>query len=161
MSDLFYLDCEFDGHDGPLISMAMINLDGTRNMYLTTEHRPDHHWVRQHVMPVLRAQDGYALLELDGQLLDVKDVGTWVRKFLENEKRPTIITDSPVDIWRFCQAVSTNRDGNWLSTGFELLTFCSFNVDCWPNDHPNAVQHNAWWDAVALRYKLTGLRYES
>lgn len=29
-------------------------------------------------------------------------------------------------------------------------------VDAYPTDLPDAVQHNAWWDAMALRKKLLG-----
>jgi hypothetical protein len=40
-----------------------------------------------------------------------------------------------------------------ISTGD--ITFHIKRVDAWPNDIPNAVQHNAYWDAVALKVKLT------
>lgn len=63
--------------------------------------------------------------------------------------------DSPVDIGRFCQAISTGDDGGWASTNYERMTFTVENVDCYPTDLPGAIQHNAWWDAMALRHKLT------
>jgi hypothetical protein len=67
---------------------------------------------------------------------------------------PVIIADSPVDIWRFCEAISTGSDGEWASTEFPHMSFEVHNVDCYPTDLPGAVQHNAWWDAMALRHKL-------
>ena len=35
MSDRFYIDCEFDGHAGPLLSFAIVAEDG-RGLYLRT-----------------------------------------------------------------------------------------------------------------------------
>lgn len=34
------------------------------------------------------------------------------------------------------------------------LTFEVHNVNAYPTTLPNAVQHNAWWDAVALQHAL-------
>lgn len=64
----------------------------------------------------------------------------------------TIIADSPVDIGRFCAALSTSEDGGWASADYPRMTFEVHNVDCYPTTLPGAVQHNAWWDAMALRH---------
>jgi hypothetical protein len=34
------------------------------------------------------------------------------------------------------------------------MTFEVHNVDCYPTALEGAVQHNAWWDAMALRAAL-------
>ena len=35
------------------------------------------------------------------------------------------------------------------------LSFEVHRVDAYPTALPGAVQHNAWWDAMALRHLLT------
>ncbi len=39
---------------------------------------------------------------------------------------------------------------------FALAEFEMHRVDAYPTMLPGAVQHNAYWDAMALRHKLTG-----
>jgi hypothetical protein len=34
------------------------------------------------------------------------------------------------------------------------LTMEVIRVDAWPNEIPNAIQHNAYWDAFALKHML-------
>jgi hypothetical protein len=36
------------------------------------------------------------------------------------------------------------------------IKFEMHRVDAYPTTLPGAVQHNAYWDAMALRHKLTG-----
>lgn len=43
-----YLDCEFDGHTGPLMSMAMVAEDG-REFYEVLNHDPVDSWVKLNV----------------------------------------------------------------------------------------------------------------
>jgi hypothetical protein len=81
-------------------------------------------------------------------------VGSALRNFIGNCTRPIIVADSPVDIGRFCAALSTGDDGGWVSTGYQRMTFEVHNIDCYPTDLPGAVQHNAYWDAMALRHRL-------
>src|SRR5690606_2267084 len=63
-----------------------------------------------------------------------------------------IISDWPDDIKYFCQALIT-------SPGYMLdipsISFRVSRVDSYPNVIEHCVQHNAMWDAIALRYKLT------
>ena len=66
-----------------------------------------------------------------------------------------VIADSPVDIGRFCDALTTSPTGGWASAEYRLMTFEVHNVDCYPTTLEGAVQHNAWWDAMALRRLLT------
>jgi hypothetical protein len=84
------------------------------------------------------------------------EVGGSLRWFMSADKSPVIVTDSPVDVGRFCRALSTGPDGGWASADYPRMTFEVHNVDCYPTDLEGAVQHNAWWDAMALRRKLTG-----
>jgi hypothetical protein len=147
-ADRFYIDCEFDGHGGPLLSIAIVTEDGLGAHFRTTE-APSDPWVIENVMPRMPFHDADV-----GGTMPVEQIGGALRYFIGNCERPVIIADSPVDIGRFCAAISTGDDGGWASAEYPQMTFEVHNIDCYPTDLPDAVQHNAWWDAMALRHKL-------
>jgi hypothetical protein len=148
VSEQFYIDCEFDGHGGPLLSIAVVTEDGLSAHFQTTAAASDP-WVIENVMPLMGLHDA----DVAG-VMPVEQVGGALRYFIGCCERPVVIADSPVDIGRFCAAISTGDDGGWASTGYPQMTFEVHNVDCYPTDLEGAVQHNAWWDAMALRHKL-------
>lgn len=146
----FYIDCEFDGHGGPLLSIAVVGEDG-RGLYLCVADPPRElsPWVAENVWPLVHIR-----LPIGRTVAYVEDWGHFIRGHI-GANSPMIIADSPVDIGRFCAVISTGSDGGWTSTDYPSMTFEVYNVDCYPTDLPGAVQHNAWWDAMALRHKLT------
>lgn len=146
MSITFYIDCEFDGHNGPLLSIAMVRDDGHSIHIRTTEDARDP-WVIENVVPLLDQHDANC-----SEWVALNDVGGGLRSFIGDCDNPLIIADSPVDIARFCQAISTGPDGGWASTDYARMHFGVENVDCYPTDLPGAIQHNAYWDAMALRH---------
>lgn len=147
--DRFYIDCEFDGHGGPLLSFAIVAEDGRGMHYRVRDVSPCDPWVVENVMPLMGQHEA-----TEGHVGVLNSVGWALREFIGANESPIIVADSPVDISRFCQAISTGDDGGWVSTDYPLLRFEVHNVDCWPNDLVGGVQHNAWWDAMALRHKL-------
>lgn len=151
MVDRFYIDCEFDGHGGQLMSFAMVREDGF-SVHITTDAIARDPWVLANVVPLLDSHDADLIWTTE-----INNVGTVLHHFMEHCERPVIVADSPVDIGRFCTAITTNPNGGWASAEYSLMTFEVHNVDCWPNDIPGAVQHNAYWDAMALRHKLAAL----
>lgn len=147
----FYIDSEFDGHGGPLISFAIVPEHGSGlHITVTDAPPPNDPWVAENVLPIL---DSHAAGNVAA--VPLWDVGALLRGFVGNSQA-TIIADNPVDIGRFCEAISTDRDGSWRSFKLPFISFEVHNVDCYPTDLPGAVQHNAWWDAMALRHKLQG-----
>jgi hypothetical protein len=148
-ADRFYIDCEFDGHSGSLLSVGLVREDG-RSIHIATTAQATDEWVAQNVVPLIeqhRADMTWTVPE--------NDVGSIIRHFIGDCTHPVIVADSPVDIGRFCRAISTSPHGGWTSAEYPLMTFEVHNVDCYPTSLPGAVQHNAWWDAMALRHKLT------
>lgn len=149
----FYIDCEFNGHCGELLSMAIIP-EAERGLYLCVADAPKDMdpWVAANVWPLvhMRLPIGKTVAYLD-------DFGHFIRRFIGKSEHPVIVADSPVDIGRFCAAVSTGQDGGWSSTDYSRMTFEVHNVDCYPTDVPDAIQHNAYWDAIALRWRLANL----
>lgn len=146
----YYVDCEFDGHGGEMLSMALV-AENQRGIYLCIADEPDllDPWVQENVWPLVHAR-----LPVGKTVAFVEDWGHFIRAFLRADASPTIIADSPVDVWRFCEAVSTGADGKWHSTDWPRIAFEVHNVDCYPTTLEGAVQHNAWWDAMALRDRL-------
>jgi hypothetical protein len=143
--DVFYIDCEFDGHGGPLLSIAMVRSDGY-GLHVQVQAEAIDPWVVANVIPIMgshEADESCTVLPFD--------VGERLRSFIGDCQTPHIVADSPVDIGRFCRAISTGHDGGWVSTQYPRMTFAVHNIDCYPTTLSGAVQHNAWWDAMALR----------
>jgi hypothetical protein len=149
----FYIDCEFDGHGGSLLSFAIVAEDGRGLHYRVSDAEAVDPWVAANVVPHMASH-----LATEGHCGLLNSLGWVLRRFIGDCDQPLIIADSPVDIGRFCAAISTGEDGGWASTEYPKMTFEVHNVDCYPTDLPNAVQHNAWWDAMALRHKLAAIR---
>jgi hypothetical protein len=145
----YFIDCEFDGHNGALLSMAIVPETGA-SLHISTRERATDLWVIENVIPVMGQHQG----SIDC-VCETNYVGPLLKKFLSGDDDITIISDSPVDIYRFCRALSTGEDYEWASSNFSTLKFEVHNVDCYPTTLKYAVQHNAWWDAMALREKLT------
>lgn len=145
----YFLDTEFDGHGGPLLSLALVTEDGT-SLHVRTMARATDPWVAENVEPLMDKHDA----DMSGEVR-VHEVGGVLRSFIGPDDAPVIIADSPVDIGRFCVALSTGEDGGWASADYPRMTFEVHNVDCYPTTLPGAVQHNAWWDAMALRHLLS------
>lgn len=148
-----YIDCEFDGHGGPLLSIALVRSREDSLYIRVSDTEAKDPWVVENVVPLLDSHEApsFALVPLFG-------VGELVRDFIGSSilpGSPQIVADSPVDIGRFCEVLSTRPDGTWASTGYERMLFEVHNVDCYPTSVEGAVQHNAWWDALALREKVT------
>ena len=148
----YYLDTEFNEHGGKLISLALVTDRHVPLYIINDEPMNPTPWVSANVLVsrVLRSGPVQPVV-----LQSANQFGEVIRNYIGNENHPVIIADSPVDIWRFCQVLSTNDDGEWASADYPMMTFEVHNVDCYPTDLEGAIQHNALWDAMALRHKLT------
>lgn len=146
---LYFLDCEFNGFGGELLSLALVAENG-RELYLA---RPAdelreldiHHWVDLHVMPNL---------DLPGatpEVLPAAVFATRLRQFLDGDPAPAIVADWPEDIAHLmgCLIVSP---GHMIL--IPNMTLQLIHSPPWPDDLPGAVPHNALWDARALRHSV-------
>lgn len=143
--ETFYIDCEFDGHNGPLLSIAMVRGDGY-GLHIQVQADARDPWVINNVVPIMAAHKAD-----ESCTVFTFEVGARIRSFIGECQNPHIVADSPVDIGRFCRAISTGQDGGWASADYPYMTFAVHNIDCYPTALVDAVQHNAWWDAMALR----------
>lgn len=151
-----FLDTEFNGDGGELISLAMVTeyctLDNYRGESLhlvNSDFKDPNPWVEANVMPIL----------LDGMaapfFTDLHSFHMYICDFLDMQtpKPLTIIADWPTDFVYLCQNLVTSEGAKSRAHG--LLTMRLMRVNSYPNKIPGCVQHNAWWDAFALKERLT------
>lgn len=140
----YYLDCEFDGFGGDLISLALVREDGP-SLYLVFEDYEDASdpWVRKNVVPIVP-------LPL-AAYVDRSGAQRELASFLHGDGDPIVVTDWPDDISYLCGLMLT---GPGMMIAIPSLKFEMHRVDAYPTSLPGAVQHNAWWDAKALQHRL-------
>lgn len=128
-----WLDAEFNGFQGPLISLAVVDEEG-REWYEVLTCESPVPWVEAHVMPVLhkRATTSSRL---------AKSLATWLRKY----PRIHVMADWPEDLAHFCSALVTGPGSAYV---VPPLTMELLRVSV---PLASAVPHNALEDARALR----------
>ena len=145
----YYLDCEFDGLGGDLLSMAIVSEFG-RSMYVVMDQAACDPWVQTHVVPLLaNAQLNVPYPCIFGA--DAEQLSTALETYFEGENEIHIVADWPDDINYLCNALVT---GPGTMINIPGITFEVVRVNAYPTDLPGAVQHNAWWDAMALRHLM-------
>jgi hypothetical protein len=138
-----FIDTEFNGFGGKLISMGIAAEDGRewyRVMEMTDEPHP---WVAQHVLPVLTPPNSVFL----ANPVDVTDFAASLHKFLRQFQEPEVVADWPADLEHFANLLTFTG----MKAGFRLQWGCTMRllargVDLFPE-----VPHNALSDARALR----------
>ena len=146
----YYLDTEFNEFGGELISLALVREDG-KSIYLvypTLKKYGD--WVKENVVPILW-DIPLPVAQLEAwKLLNNEEGARIIQEFLSGDDHPIIVTDWPDDIKYFCQAIIT---GPGMMINIPRLSFEMVRVDAYPSvlEKHGAVQHNAYWDAMALR----------
>lgn len=139
----YFIDCEFDGYKGPLISMALVREDG-RSLHFydpEAEASAKDPWVVENVLPILKAcpEPPTPRSRLSAAHA--------VEDFLSDDPAPVIIADWPDDIRHLCELLVIDA-GAMIRSG--TLRFEVRRVDAYPTHLAGAVQHNAFWDALAL-----------
>lgn len=153
----YFLDTEFNGFCGDLISLALVpEFDTYRSynsedisidsLYLATICKDPVPWVAENVIP---------LVDIGGpKYLSISQFGREITQYfrttlyMTGDPRIEIITDWPDDIRYFCECLIT-KPGEMVDLG--SLAFQMIRVDAYPTKLVGAVQHNALWDARALR----------
>ncbi len=153
----YYLDTEFNGFGGDLISLALVN-DRDRYLYLVRDDLREYHndgpgieaWVEDNVLPIIDSVPAGTAAEY----ISLEDFGPRISEFIytgvSGRNPPQIIADWPSDIADFCKLLLT---GPGESVPMESQTHFTIlrHLDVYPTTLEGAVQHNALWDAYALR----------
>jgi hypothetical protein len=143
----YFLDTEYNGIGGALISLALVPDDGDE-LYLTLQtDEPILEWVQQHVVPYLDMVPE----QLSCPRLTRKDAAHALERYLRHDHEPVIIADWPEDISQFCDLMVTGP-GDMVDirhATFRLLPMSNFSTAA-----NSKVPHNALHDARALREHL-------
>lgn len=141
----YYLDTEFDGFGGSLISLGLVHEDGVRSLSIVVQDWADDPWVQANVISHLWAANAST------RLMTPEEAAFVIAGFLNPDSAPVIITDWPADIRYFCALIEF--PGGEMAP-IASLKFELHRVDAYPTSLPGAIQHCAWWDAQALRHLL-------
>ncbi len=147
----YFIDTEFNGFGGALLSLALVREDGL-SLYLLYDP-PDEldPWVSRNVLPKLTRLPP----EIEVRHVGQADGARAIAAFLDGDRDPEIIADWPDDIRLLCSALMLGPGATVL---LDRLRFEILRVEPYPTDLEGAVEHNAWWDAMALRRRL--MRHE-
>lgn len=140
----YFLDTEYNGFGGELISIGLAPEHGDQDFYARLP-LPDrlHPWVEKNVVPYLNMASGMGPAEQSPQAAAEALVD-----YLRPDRHPTIVADWPDDIAYFCGLLTTGP-GEIVEIGaldFQLLSTPGFSTAA-----NSAVPHNALHDARALR----------
>jgi len=140
----YFLDTEYNGFGGELISLALVPEFGDREFYVVVPLAGEpHSWVERNVLPYLRKVPDALDLSLD-PIAAAHELAA----YLATDREPLIIADWPEDIALFCRLLLTGPaemvDVGHL--GFEFRRSPGFSTA-----RNSRVPHNALHDARALR----------
>ena len=134
----YFLDAEFNGFGGQLISLALVPEDKDAAPFYAALPCPDPEpWAAEHVMPVLKTEP----IERAAMTQKLAD-------YLRSDAEPLVVADWPEDIAHLALLMVTGP-GARLPTPtlvFELLDLPLFDAQT-----KSEVPHNACHDAMALR----------
>lgn len=140
----YFLDTEYNGFGGALISLALAPEHGDQEYYATFAlPEPLHPWVERNVVPYLRTVPTGG----EGELSRA-EAAARLADYLAADPDPVIVADWPDDIAHFCALITTGP-GEMVAIGslrFELLSTPGFSTAA-----NSKVPHNALHDARALR----------
>lgn len=145
----YFLDTEYDGWGGALISLALVAESG-EELYLVLDHQPVDPWVQRHVMPFL---DSVPESQRSPRL-SRPAAAEALAFFLGGDSDALIVADWPEDIAQMSMLLVTGP-GTMValpSLRFELVAMTGFSTAA-----NSAVPHNALHDARSLRDHLTAL----
>jgi len=147
----YFLDTEFNGFGGDLLSLALVPEHGADEFYVTLKHEvglvP---WVEQNVAPFF----DHVPAGLVSPRLSRRDASIGVSQYLAMDPEPLIVADWPEDISQFCNLLMTGP-GEMVpvpALSLQLLPLGGFSTAA-----NSAVPHNALHDARALKDHILAL----
>jgi hypothetical protein len=147
----YFLDCEYNGFGGALLSLALVPEDGGEELYLTFAcPGPIEPWVERNVLPFIdHVPDSLKL-----PVMDREQSARAIAMYLGDDFEPEILADWPTDIELFCGLLSFAPG---LMVPVPDLRFRLLQLGAFSPAENSAVAHNALHDARALREHVLGL----
>lgn len=140
----YFLDTEYNGFGGALISLALVPDDGDELYLRLKMDVPIAEWVEAHVVPYLDSVPE----QLSCPPLSRKDAAHALERYLRHDEEPLIHADWPEDVAQFCNLMITG-EGDMVDLrhlAFRLVPMSNFSTAA-----NSKVPHNALHDARALR----------
>ncbi len=146
----YFLDTEYNGIGGELLSLALVPDDG-EELYLTLKwSTPLLDWVERHVIPYLDSVPQ----QLSCPRLSRDHAAGALERYLRHDGEPLIVADWPEDIAQFCNLMITGP-GDMIDlrhATFRLAPMSNFSTAA-----NSRVPHNALHDARALRDHIVAM----
>lgn len=152
----YFLDTEFNSYKGQLISLALVRADFASLYLVFPRPRVMLPWIHENVMPYLDMVPKDVLVKR----IMPYDAAAQLEEFLKGDDDIEIVVDWPDDIQYLSELLLT---GAGQMIDIPRIRFIMERIDAWPLTDPSkyvevfgqqAIQHNAWWDAIALRDKF-------
>lgn len=139
------IDCEFNGFNGCLISMALVADNGEEFYEVVEMDEVPVEWVKANVMPILYKEP-----------IPLSVFKDKLASFLSQFKKGVhIFADWPDDIKYLCEAVITAPgERMWLPNPFIMSSNETLNST-------SHVPHNALWDARANMEEWTTMKFDN
>jgi hypothetical protein len=139
-----FLDTEFNGFNGKLLSLALVPEDESVEKFYCELEMNDQldPWVKENVVP--------HMILIPSSMSKFQDALT---RYLNEFKECRIVADWPDDIRHFCESLITGPGERLL-----IKTKITFELDL-TIEYESKVPHNALFDAIAIRETyLRGLK---
>lgn len=140
----YFLDTEFNGFEGELISLALVPEYGDQEFYASLPLPTNlHPWVESNVIPYLR----HVPPGVDAQLTRLH-AAQHIAAYLQGDRDAVIVADWPDDLAHFCALLVTGpgEKAPVPPLSMELRDATGFSAAA-----NSKVPHNALHDARALR----------
>ena len=141
----YFLDTEYNGFGGQLLSLALVPEDGSEEFYVTLEcDSPLDPWVERHVVPYLDMVPD----PLQGPRLPRRAAAEALANWLAPDESPDIVADWPEDLAQFAMLLVT---GPGLMLPVPPLSLHFVPLHGFSTAANSVVPHNALHDARSLR----------
>lgn len=140
----YFLDTEYNGWGGELISLALVPDDGDELYLVMAMESSPEPWVERNVLPYLDMVPE----ALKSPRLSRADAATLIAHYFAGDPDPLIVVDWPEDIALFSMLLVT---GPGLMAPVPPLRFALLPLGGFSTAANSAVPHNALHDARSLR----------
>ncbi len=156
----YFLDTEYNGWGGALLSLALVPEDGGEEFYVTLDWSgPVQPWVEQNVIPYLDMVPEALISPRVAPEDAARELATWLTRELESQFLSSrarqfqveIVADWPEDISQICSLLTI---GPGLMVDVPPLVFRFVQLPGFSTAANSKVPHNALHDARALRDHL-------
>lgn len=159
----YFLDTEYNGWRGELLSLALVPEDGGEEFYMTLQPAtPPNSWVQQNVVPYLDMVPELLMSPRLPPEQGARELSAWLmseqraQSYGADRRLPQIevVADWPEDVSQFCSllTIGPGRSVEVPPITFQLLSLPGFSPAA-----NSKVPHNALHDARALRDHVLAL----